>query len=168
MVGGSPAGLQAWEALGELQSGKAPPTPGVANSSFKRCSLDDPLVFKSDAGWELELSKMTGAIIGLRFRGTVAAAAGTAATKAAVATTTAAKGSRRWALLRWLQQLPALSGLWGRCTAAVPDAHNAAALSDNWAAPDAPLALPVYSTYSGAPRHQPTWEAGACLVILDV
>lgn len=133
-AGTSPEGLRAWEGLRALQDGKAPPAPRAANSSFKRSSLEEPLVFRSPA-WRLELSNMTGAIIGLA-RSSSSSGGGGSGT-----------GSSAAPRPSWLQRAAA----WLRLPAAwLGDGggNDVNSGGGGWASFDAPLALPVYSTYS--------------------
>lgn len=129
-AGSSAEGVRAWEALAALQDGKAPPNPGAANSSFKRSSLQEPLLFDSEA-WQVELSNLTGAIVGLRFKGSGRGSSAAGAPSA-------------WhRLASWLR----LPGAWLRA-AALDGSGRQQGDSGGWAGFSAPLALPVYSTYS--------------------
>ena len=163
-AGSSKEGLQAWKMLAALQDGKAPPTPAAANSSFMRCSLETPLLFESEA-WQVELSKMTGAIVGLRFKGGGGAGSGSSSSSNGGAMAGAGGSSRNgsssqspWARLlsrlwlpgRWLAagRSSCRSGGAGSAGPA-PVPKPAPVLSNaSWASFNAPLALPVYSTYS--------------------
>ena len=143
-----------WEALALLQTRKVPPAPGAANSSFKRASLREPLLFESDS-WRLELSNLTGAIVGLRFKGRSSGGC-----RAAASACGGSSGGLPWwrraaAALRlpgsWLGA--ARAGQAGRQAGTgsgtgLTAAGGSVGGSDSWASFNAPLALPVYSTYS--------------------
>jgi len=164
VAGSTPEGVRAWSALAALQDAKAPPAPGGPKSSFTRCSLEEALVFESDA-WQVELSKMTGAIVGLRFKGGSTGSggssggssgrgtgAGTGSSSDSIGGTVLdGSASARWR--RFLSRLlHFLLGGWPSMQAqrgATPTNAAAAGPSSNtsWAAFNAPLALPVYSTY---------------------
>ncbi|EFN55987.1 hypothetical protein CHLNCDRAFT_145354 [Chlorella variabilis] len=133
-LGASPEGFRAWGILSTLQEGKAPPTPGAANTSFKRCSLQEPLRFESDS-WQLELSNMTGAIVGLSFK--PAGAGGQPGS-----THPSSSSPSPWARLLAALRLPG-SGLF-----AASGGGGDGGGGSSWAGFNAPLALPVYSTYA--------------------
>lgn len=140
-AGSSPEGVRAWQALAALQDGKAPPTPGAANSSFKRSSLQEPLLFESPA-WQLELSNMTGAIVGLRFKG------GSSSGSSGGRDPGSSSSSMPWPwqpLLSWLRLPNAMS--W-RGADSWLGARRQQEGGPSWAGFDAPLALPVYETFS--------------------
>ena len=144
--------------LAALQDGKAPPTPAAANSSFKRCSLEEPLLFESEA-WQVELSKMTGAIVGLRFKGeggfgsSGSSGSSDGAVVGAVSSSSGSSSRSLWGRLLSRLRLPSswlAAGSGGRSGGgAAPAPKPAPSLSNaSWASFNAPLALPVYSTYS--------------------
>lgn len=135
-AGSSAAGVRAWGALAALQDGKAPPAPGAANSSFKRSSLQEALVFEGPS-WQLELSNMTGAIVGLRFKGC------TDQRGCQNSNRSGGTDPESWAAA-WLRAPAAWLGRRGGSAAPLQEALQQA----SWAAFDAPLALPIYSTYA--------------------
>ena len=139
----SPEGVAMWEALARLQDGKAPPAPGAANSSFKRASLAEPLLFEGDS-WQLELSNLTGAIVGLRFKGCTSGKC-----QGSVSGSGSGSGSSSSSLPWWqwaaaMLHLP--SGLFSGAGSREQQLDRE--VVGSWASFNAPLALPVYSTYS--------------------
>ena len=163
--------MAAWQALAALQDGKAPPAPGAANSSYKRVGLGEPLTFESPA-WRVELSNMTGAVVGLRFLG------GAAAASAAVSHAPSDGGggsSRDSGAARQSPWQPLLSrlALPGAARLLAADGSRAAALQQqqqqqqerrqaaepppSWAGYDSPLALPVYETF-GEEDYSAIWH----------
>lgn len=124
-----------WETLAQLQDRKAPPAPGAANSSFKRASLAEPLLFEGDS-WQLELSNLTGAIVGLQFK--ACTAGGCPAID---------NGGRGSSGMPWWRRAASMLHLPGALFASSEERAQRQ-VGGSWASFNAPLALPVYSTYS--------------------
>ena len=140
-AGDSPEGVAMWETLALLQERKAPPAPGAANSSFKRASLEEPLLFEG-ARWQLELSNLTGAIVGLRLNGCSSGRCGANGDPTS-------GGSSGGSGLPWWQRVAGMLRLPGSWFATERgEAERLGRESGSWASFNAPLALPVYSTYS--------------------
>lgn len=140
-AGDSPEGVAMWETLALLQERKAPPAPGAANSSFKRASLEEPLLFEG-ARWQLELSNLTGAIVGLRLNGCSSARCGANGNP----TSGGSSGVSGLPWWQWVAGMLRLPGSWF-----APERGEGERLDregGSWASFNAPLALPVYSTYS--------------------
>jgi hypothetical protein len=130
-----------WETLAMLQDRKVPPSPGAANSSFKRASLEEPLLFEGRS-WQLELSNLTGSIVGLRHKGCTAG--GRWAADGSSGNSRSSSGQPWWRRAAAMLRLPGGLFSGARSQEQLLGEEN----GGSWASFNAPLALPVYSTYS--------------------
>jgi hypothetical protein len=175
IAGSSEAGLAAWQALAALQDGKAAPTPDAVNSSFKRCDMQRPLVFESDS-WQLEVSNMTGAIVGLRFKAGSASdssSGGSSRSRGGLQRSSYGSSGSRPSL--WTRIVGTLGWPGGSLSVS-----SGSGVGKSWAGFDAPLALPVYSTYAGVwhvhtsithatciQQLWPTWQLCCCMGLVE-
>ncbi|KAL4451756.1 hypothetical protein ABPG75_007418 [Micractinium tetrahymenae] len=152
-LGQSDAGHAGWQALAALKAGWAPPVPAAANSGFQRRALTDnePLLFES-ASWRVELCPQTGAIVWLSFGPGSSSGGSGSSTGGSGGGSNGGSDASLWSsLLSKLQQPASLvraaaGALWGQPEQQAEEQQPLH--SEGWASFDAPLAMPVYSTYS--------------------